>query len=145
MTDRSVTRVLNIVGSTVALAAVWHIVIGLMICLVPTSRGTSATAAVTEAVGSPVASGVVLVLAGVAGLLTFAAKNRAGLLWALPQQGVLCLNAWAALKAASAGMYPDGTLKPAEFILTDQMVVVLLAMFHLAATMTLPGRRGRDS
>jgi hypothetical protein len=54
-------------------------------------------------------------------------------LFALPQQAVLLMSAWAALTAMWSGEFADGVSRPVAFIVADQAPAVIAAALHAVA------------
>jgi hypothetical protein len=54
-----------------------------------------------------------------------------------PQQLVLLISAVGGIHAAAAGHYADGTVRPWQFIVTDQLPVILLAIIYTVAVLRL--------
>ena len=53
--------------------------------------------------------------------------------WLLvPQQGLLLLSGYDAMRCIVTGKFADGASYPVEFILRDQAIYILLACIHLA-------------
>ncbi len=61
-------------------------------------------------------------------------KNRViSVVLMLPQQSILCISAFIALRAAYLGQFPDGVVRSSWFIATDQAPAVLAALFYSIA------------
>ena len=50
-----------------------------------------------------------------------------------PQQLLLLISAFGGIRAAVDGHYADGTVRPWQFIVADQLPVILLALIYTAA------------
>lgn len=75
----------------------------------------------------------VVAFTGGMGLLWGARFRPYGILLFAPQQALCILAAGSAVTAAISGHYPDGTIRPLEFILADQTPLMLTAVFHTLA------------
>ena len=54
----------------------------------------------------------------------------------------LCdIAAWGGFQAIVNGQYADGVARPYEFILTDQLPIMLFALIHTLAVLELPWDR----
>lgn len=66
----------------------------------------------------------------------------------IPQQTVLLLSAGAGIWAASVGHYADGVMRPWEFILADQLPIILTAFLYTVAVVEAafnPPKRPADA
>ena len=57
----------------------------------------------------------------------------------IPQQGAVIATAGGAIAAVISGHYADGVMRPAAFILADQLPSILIAVFHTFAVFDLAG------
>ena len=55
------------------------------------------------------------------------------ILYLLPQQMLLVISAVGAAKAMWLSQFADGVIRPREFLIADQMPVILTAIFHTLA------------
>lgn len=55
----------------------------------------------------------------------------------MPQQLALGISSYGALRAMWLGAFADGVLRPSEFLVADQIYMVLLMLFHMIAVITL--------
>ena len=74
----------------------------------------------------------------------FGIRKLTTLLCLIPQQMLLYLSAGGAFHAIWNSHYADGTIRPVAFILTDQILVILLAVFHSWALLLIL-RYGSDA
>jgi hypothetical protein len=61
----------------------------------------------------------------------------------LPQQFLLLVSAFGGIRAAALGHYPDGTVRPWQFIMADQLPVILLALIYTTAMVAMGRVRGK--
>ena len=111
-------------------AVALHLAWGLLLLVGPSAQFVTQTSFLANGVGRyPLA----LILFLVAGLAVYGLWRRDSVLWAIPQQVILVLSAYAALRAMQLGAFPDGVRRPHLFIVTDQIPAVLTAVFHTLA------------
>jgi hypothetical protein len=55
----------------------------------------------------------------------------------LPQQFLLLVSAFGGIRAAVLGHYADGTVRPWQFIVADQLPVILLALIYTTAMLAM--------
>jgi hypothetical protein len=130
-----------IFGYASALHLSWAVLL-----LSPHDMRTAGLARFIELLG-PAAAAALFLLIGAAAAYASARAPRGwlGLALVFPQQVVLLLTAAIALEHALRGTYGDGVQRPPEFILADQLPLILTALIHTAAlTLTYgPRLRGR--
>jgi hypothetical protein len=127
-------------------ASALHLSWAAVLILSPHDMRTAALANFIR-LGGVAGAAVLFLCIGGAALYVSARAPRGwlGLALVFPQQVVLLLTAAMALDHALRGTYGDGVLRPPEFILADQLPVILTALIHTAAlTLTYgPRLRGR--
>ena len=111
----------------VYMAVALHLVWGVLFLVSGEALGSTPAAALLRLTGSPILAGV-LCLAGAA-IAIYGERRRDW--WALlPQQALLVLSAVGSLEAVIGGHYADGVPRPVVFILSDQLPMILGALFH---------------
>jgi hypothetical protein len=115
----------------VCCAVSMHLTWGILALISP----ESSKATTTSAFGwHPYLTGVSMLLVAVSALIGLLVDYR---LWVvaltLPQQLVLAFSADAALTAMAQGHYADGTVRPWDFIMSDQCLPVYLCLWHAIA------------
>jgi hypothetical protein len=127
-------------------ASALHLAWAAVLILSPHDMRTAALANFIRVGGAWGAAALFLSI-GAAALYASARAPRGwlGLALVFPQQVVLLLTAAMALEHALRGTYGDGVQRPPEFILADQLPIILTALIHTAAlTLTYgPRLRGR--
>jgi hypothetical protein len=95
---------------------------------------------VVQWLGSTGAGGAMLTasVVALAAVLVHGAENWLRLTLLLPQQLLLYVAAWGGLQAVVNGHYADGVARPYEFILTDQLPLMLLAVVHTLSLIEFP-------
>jgi len=114
---------------------------GALILLNPRAGHSTGPDGVVRLVGQNEVAGVVMLLS--AALALWYMRGGVSVIWLLPQQGLLMLAATNAIGAVLVGEYADGTERAAEFILTDQLPVILMAVFHLLVILEFDWRWDR--
>jgi hypothetical protein len=110
-----------------------HLITGVVLILDPDAGASTGPSSVVQLFfdSSPLA-GVAMVFA--AALAIAAHLHRPLRSWAYwPQQLLLVVAAVGALVAVVMGNYADGVMRPTLFIATDQLLVMLLPIFHALA------------
>jgi hypothetical protein len=130
-----------------AYASALHLAWAALLLLSPHDMRTAALATFIHTIGVGPAAALFLLIGGTALYASVRApRGWLGLALVFPQQVVLLLTAAMALEHALRGSYGDGVLRPPEFILADQLPVILTALIHTAAlTITYGPRRGGRS
>jgi hypothetical protein len=119
-------------------AVILHLVAGTLIILNADAGHSTGPDGVVRIVGSHEVAGVVI-LASAALAIRYLCGGVSPI-WLLPQQALLILAAANAVSAVLIGHYADGEDRSPEFILTDQLPVILLAVFYLFAFTELQWR-----
>jgi hypothetical protein len=122
------------VGSLVVMYAITvHLITGVVLIADPDAAASTGPASVVQLLfDSPLLAGSAMVVAAV--LAVGAHLFRPIRSWAFwPQQLLLIVAAIGALVAVVMGNYADGVVRPALFIATDQLLVMLLPIFHALA------------
>lgn len=121
-------------------ALLLHATWALTVALSPTAFGATPMADLAALFGEAraLAVGLLVVASGTA-LASLFVQTWWGVFLLLPQQMVLLLSAHGSLAAILRGSYADGVPRPQEFIATDQIGMVLLAIVHVG-TLVLRGR-----
>lgn len=125
-----------VVKLTSALYIIWgvELILGLPVALI-----TPIYSNISDFGLSELTMGVIGVLSGLSALLSFAfRRGHLGFLWLMPQQCLLASSAFNAISSAGLGQYPDGTIKPPIFILSDQLPMIVLALLHAAILVRWP-------
>jgi hypothetical protein len=117
-----------------------HIVIGVLVLTDEAAGRSTGPAEVVQWLGAT--GGAVAMLSASALALTSVflrrAPNWTRLVLLLPQQLLLYVAAWGGLHAVVNGHYADGVDRPYQFILTDQLPLMLLAVIHTLAVIEFP-------
>ncbi len=79
------------------------------------------------------AGGLAFLAAAAAALWGMFRPGWRGFYASVPQNAMLFLAASAGIVAVASGHYPDGVVRPQEFILADQIPMILIAPLHAAA------------
>lgn len=69
-------------------------------------------------------------------LLGLAAPRGINVIMLIPQQIILVISAFGAIRAMALGTFADGVLRPVPFLIADQAPAVLAAFFHILAVYT---------
>jgi hypothetical protein len=114
-----------------------HLITGVILIVNPDAGASTGPSSVVQLLfDSPLLAGVAMLIA--AALAAAAHIYRPLGSWAfLPQQLLLIVAAVGALVAVVMGNYADGVVRPTLFILTDQLLVMLLPIFHAVAIIFL--------
>jgi hypothetical protein len=117
-----------------------HAVIGVLLFVDPAAGRSTGPAEVVQWLGSTGAGGAMLTasVVALAAVLVHGAENWLRLTLLLPQQLLLYVAAWGGLQAVVNGHYADGVARPYEFILTDQLPLMLLAVVHTLSLIEFP-------
>ena len=123
----------------ISYAIILHLVWAMLILLEPAALNTTPINAsvVFNSTGATAAMMVSVAMLAIVGI--FQHKWRVGIVFLLPQQGVLVASAWGALGAVLAGAYADGVPRPQLFILADQFPAMLAAALHTVALLIING------
>lgn len=105
---------------------------GLLAILSPRPLDTVATAQLYDWLGQD-AGGLVLLSVALLAAYGIARPGRRGLTMGMFQNALLLLAAGNALWAVSQGRYADGVVRPWDFILTDQLLAIVVAFGHLVS------------
>jgi hypothetical protein len=122
------------VGSLVVMFAIAaHLITGVVLIVDPDAAASTGPASVVQLLfDSPLLAGLAMLVAAV--LAVAAHLYRSIRSWAFwPQQLLLIVAAVGALVAVVMGNYADGVSRPTLFIATDQLLVMLLPIFHALA------------
>jgi hypothetical protein len=124
-------------------ATLLHIVIGTLLLLNPAAGRSTGPAEVVQFLGLT-GAGIAMLTASVLAIGAIVLRRAAD--WAiigllLPQQVLLYVAAWGGFQAILNGQYADGVARPYEFILTDQLPIMLFALIHTLAVLELPWDR----
>jgi hypothetical protein len=103
---------------------------------------TAPTALLATFVKSPRVEGVIYLFSA---LLAIAGcrvgiHQRLGMMLCVPQMLLLWISGESSLLAVVQGQYPDGTVRPALFILRDQAPCIMGELFYSCALFPLPRR-----
>jgi hypothetical protein len=115
-------------------ASLLHIGWAVLLIINPTAGSSTPVAIILRVFGGPYRSAAVLVACAVVAMIFPFKKHRvsaeamAGLL--IPQQVLLFMSAGAGVYAAATQRYSDGVVRGHEFILADQLPVILLALLY---------------
>jgi len=71
-------------------------------------------------------------------------RDNANPFWLIPQTAILGAATAGGLAAVASGQYADGTARPWQFILADQLPTILLALFHLIAVILVVDEADAD-
>ena len=71
-------------------------------------------------------------------------KDNTNPFWLIPQTAILGAATAGGLAAVASGQYADGTARPWQFILADQLPTILLALFHLIAVILVVDEADAD-
>lgn len=120
-------------------ASVMHIGWGTLLFISPSAGASTPVNVLVRVFGGPIRTGIVLYLVAVVALLYLFLPHRinpiAMALMLIPQQTVLLMSAGAGLVAVFHQMYADGVARPWEFILADQLPVILAALLYTAVVL----------
>ena len=131
---------LKLLNSVIVLSVVLHIHWGIGLQLSPESVGVTAIAHTARFFGgNPTATGLFLFVVGGLAAASLVLKHSywPSLLLVIPQQIVLLNSLWGSLWCAWHNVYADGTPHPGGFIFNDQVVHVLIGLFHTIAVLDL--------
>jgi hypothetical protein len=115
-------------------ASLLHIGWAVLLVINPTAGQSTPVAIVIRVCGGPYRSAAVLVACALVAMVfpfkqhRVSATAMAGLL--IPQQVILFMSAGAGIYAAANQRYADGVARGHEFILADQLPVILLALLY---------------
>lgn len=123
-------------------AIVLHALWGLLLIVSPSLLLTTPMAYLLRAMPQDIA-GLVLVGVALGGLWGLKHPGWKGLVAATPQNFMLFVAATSGVASAVMGHYPDGVVRPALFILTDQLPTILVAALHAACLAVYHGREDR--
>lgn len=120
-------------------AVILHAAWGVMLLFSSNQLRTTPLAYTTLHFGQQFGGAVIFVsaLLAVYGLYN---PGLVGLLISLPQNALLFVAATSGVVSAVTGHYPDGVIRPHEFILTDQLPMIGLAPLHALALVFYHGR-----
>jgi hypothetical protein len=125
-------------------AGILHLSWALALLLSPQDMRTTALVGFIDVFGVRGAGWVFLVVGILASTAAITRPNGfVGLPLLAPQQFLLLVSAGIAIYHASAGSFGDGVIRPSEFILMDQLPLVLFALLHSAALIVTYGPRPR--
>jgi hypothetical protein len=122
------------VGALIIMYAIAvHLITGVVLIVNPDAGASTGPSSVVQLLfGSSLLAGLAMLVAAM--LATAAHLVRPLRSWAYwPQQLLLMVAAVGALVAVVMGNYADGTVRPTLFIATDQLLVMLLPIFHALA------------
>jgi len=122
------------VGTLIIMYAIAvHMITGVVLILDPDAGASTGPSSVVDLFyGSHLVAGLAMLIA--AALAIAAHLHRPLRSWAYwPQQLLLIVAAVGALVAVVMGNYADGVVRPTLFIATDQLMVMLLPIFHAVA------------
>jgi hypothetical protein len=121
-------------------AIILHVVVAILLLADPAAGRSTGPAEVVQVLGRT--GGIIGMLAcsalALGAILFKAAPDLARTFALIPQQLLLYLAAWGGLQAVIAGHYADGVTRPHEFILSDQLPVMLLAVIHTLSIIEFP-------
>ena len=84
-------------------------------------------------VGNSHLLGLIFIVTALLSLWGSKGDDLKSLLKLIPQQFIMFLAAGSAIKAIMLSSYADGVIRPRVFIATDQISVILIALFYLMA------------
>lgn len=116
-------------------AAVLHYVWAACLWIDPAAGQATSLARLSSVIGPDLLPFLLFAVSTLALVYVFflAEMRLLGLLCVLPQQVILLMSAWTAVKAMSAGSFADGVLRPTAFITADQAPAVIAAILHTLA------------
>ena len=116
-------------------AAVLHYVWAVCLWIDPVAAQATSLAGLTSFIAPDGLPLVLLAISTMALVYVFFLHEMRlwGLLCVLPQQVILLISAWTAVKAMHAGSFADGILRPTAFITADQAPAVIAALLHTLA------------
>ena len=123
-------------------ATILHVIIGSLLLLYPDAGKSTGPAAVVD-LFTITPAGIIMLASSVLAVAAIVLRrggNRLHLALVLPQQALLYIAAFGGLAAVLEGEYADGVTRPYEFILTDQLPIMLLALLHTLAVVEMPWR-----
>lgn len=138
---------LYVIGLTSFMFAAWAV----LLTWLPAALLATPVAPVAALFGGPVTVTVVLLAAALLAQSAIVFRRLPPrrplpawllLLALVPQQILLLVSAFGGIQAVVNGHYADGTVRPWQFIIADQLPVILLALIYTAA-MLAAGRSGQ--
>lgn len=115
-----------------------HLTWGLLLLFTAAPLHSTPVGAVYKAVPNRFTLAVVLIQVGGMALVGIRRqRDMVGLVFVLPQQGVLTISAVAGVVASMSGHYLDGTAAGNWHIFADQLPTMLAAIFHTLAIIDL--------
>lgn len=123
-------------------ASVYHMIWGVLIILYGRQLLFTASVSLTKLIPAYQLRGIILILVAVIAMSAgfFKGKILTQLLMLLPQQTILLLSAFSVVSAIGAGHFGDGVPRPWEFILLDQLPILITAIMYTIAVLE-PGIR----
>jgi hypothetical protein len=118
---------------------VFHVLAGTLIILDPQAGHSTGPDGVVRLIGKNEVAGGLMLASSL--LALWYLRGGVSVVWLLPQQALLILAAANAIGAVMVEQYADGTPRASEFILTDQLPVILMAAFHLLVLFEFQWRR----
>jgi hypothetical protein len=105
----------------------------------PAAANSTPVRVISDICGGSLRTAFVLAVTAVAAVcfpfIRYTVSNIGLCLMLLPQQSILLMSAGAGIRAAALGRYADGVARPWEFILSDQLPVILLALLYTAVVL----------
>ena len=132
-----ILRILQVGGSLIILyAVILHFSWGVLLLLDDSAGWATAVHSVLVWLGPSYATAAIMFVVAIgaaAGLHRRLAHSLWGVGLMLPQQIVLITSAAGAIQAMALSSFADGVVRPAAFIIADQLPVVLVAIAHTVA------------
>jgi len=118
-------------------ACILHLMWAILLLINPMAGNATALAILLQIFGGPIRTAVILFVVAVTAMwfpfLRYTVSKRALAFMLIPQQLVMLMSAGNGIYAAAVGHFSDGVARAHEFILADQLSVILLALLYSVA------------